>query len=424
MEPVFREIRSRERVNQRRVLKAFQLAGVAESDLSGSTGYGYGDPGREKLEQIYATLFGTEAALVRPQIASGTHALTALLFGLLRPGDRLILGAGLPYETLQRVIWGPAAGNLSEWGVDVEVVPPADDGRIDAAAVLARVTPNTRMIMIQRSRGYEGGASHSIDELAQVSRRLKAGAPQVLLAVDNCYGEFVEIFEPTQVGFDLAAGSLIKNPGGGLAPSGGYIVGPQAAVEQVAARVTAPGIGMAVGPTLGLIRSFLQGLFLAPHVVSEALQGSVLVSWVMEALGFGVHPRWDEPRTELVQQVILGDPEAVVAFCRGIQAASPVDSRAHPVAANLPGYRDPVIMAAGTFVLGSSIELSADGPMRPPYAVYVQGGLSLGHVALALERAIAELTQRGMVPQERWRAAWDRMGSSADVGSVGRREPS
>lgn len=422
LEPVFREIRARERINQRRVLKAFQLAGVAETDLAGSTGYGYGDPGREKLEQIYATLFGTEAALVRPQIASGTHALTALLFGLLRPGDHLILGAGLPYETLQRVIWGPAAGNLSEYGVDAQVVPPKEDGRIDVDAILARVTPNTRMIMIQRSRGYEGGASHTIEELAQAARRLKAGAPGVLLAVDNCYGEFVELYEPTQVGFDLAAGSLTKNPGGGLAPSGGYIVGPAEAVEQVAARVTAPGIGLAVGPTLGLIRSMMQGLFVAPHVVSQALQGSVLVSWVMEALGFPVRPRWHEPRTELVQQVVLGDPEAVVAFCRGIQAASPVDSRAHPVAAQLPGYRDPVIMAAGTFVLGSSIEMSADGPMRPPYAVYVQGGLSLGHVALALERAIQELLQLGRIPDDRWRAAWARLEAPADVGSSGRPE--
>lgn len=361
---------------------------------------------------------------MRPQIASGTHALAALLFGLLRPGDRVVFGAGLPYETLQRVIWGPAAGHLCEWGIDAQVVPPAKDGRIDVEAVLARITPNTRLIMIQRSRGYEGGGSHSIEELAEVARRLKAEAPGVLLAVDNCYGEFVETLEPTQVGFDLAAGSLIKNPGGGLAPSGGYIVGPRAAIEQVAARVTAPGIGMAVGPTLGLMRPFLQGLFLAPHVVSEALQGAVLVSWVMEALGFDVHPRWDEPRTELVQQVVLKDPEAVLAFCRGIQAASPVDSRAHPVAADLPGYRDPVIMAAGTFVLGSSIELSADGPMRPPYAVYVQGGLSLGHVALALEQAINELTQRGMVPEERWRAAWERVGAPAHVGSLGRREPS
>ncbi|BAS27592.1 hypothetical protein LIP_1746 [Limnochorda pilosa] len=402
------------------MLDALHAAGVTEADLAGSTGYGYGDPGREKLEAAYAALFSTEAAVVRPQLASGTHALAALLFGLLRPGDRLLLAAGLPYETLQRVIWGPAAGCLAEWGVEARVVPPGPRGVVDADAVLREAGPTARLLLVQRSRGYEGGSSHGVGELGRLAERLKAEAPQLLLAVDNCYGEFVEEVEPTQVGFDLAAGSLIKNPGGGLAPSGGYVVGPAAAVEQVAARVTAPGIGLEVGPTLGLLRPYFQGLFLAPHVVAEALQGAVLVAAVMEALGFPVAPRWDEPRHELVQEVTLGDPAAVLAFCRGIQAASPVDAMARPEAAHLPGYRDPVVMAAGTFVQGSSIELSADAPMRPPYAVYVQGGLSLGHVALGLERALFELTLGGMLPAERWRAVSDRLGRPAHVGTTER----
>lgn len=420
LQPAFHQVRRRERLHQRRVLEAFRRAGVTETDLAGSTGYGYGDPGRDKLERVYATLFGTEAALVRPQIASGTHALTALLFGLLRPGDRLLLAAGPPYETLQRVIWGPAPGSLAEWGIEARVIPPAPDGSIDVDALLREAAPPARMVLVQRSRGYEGGRSHSIEELGRAARRIRQDAPHLLLAVDNCYGEFVEEAEPTQVGFDLAAGSLIKNPGGGLAPSGGYVVGPEEAVERVASRVTAPGIGLEVGPTLGLLRPYLQGIFLAPHVVAEALQGSMLIALVMEALGFPVAPRWDEPRHELVQEVTLGDPDAVLAFCRGIQAASPVDSMAHPEPATLPGYKDPVIMAAGAFVLGSSIELSADAPMRPPYSVYVQGGLSFAHVALAVEEALAQMTRRGILPEGRWRTAWNRLEQPAPVGSTGR----
>jgi cystathionine beta-lyase family protein involved in aluminum resistance len=383
-------------INQAKVLRAFQEAGVADIHFAGSTGYGYSDVGREKMEEVFARVFQTEAALVRVQFASGTHAIACGLFGALRAGQKLVAAAGAPYDTLRQVITGQP-GSLTEWGVAYEEVPLRPDLRVDIPAV-AEAAKSADVVFIQRSRGYSLRPTLSVREIGAIIAAVKAANPNVICVVDNCYGEFTEEREPSEVGADLVCGSLIKNPGGGIAPTGGYVVGRKDLIERVAARLIAPGIGTEVGANLGVNRLFLQGFFLAPHVTGEALRGALFTAAFFAGLGFGVRPRWDEPRSDLVQAVELGSGPALVAFCEAVQAASPVDAHVRPEPWDMPGYEDQVIMAAGTFVMGSSIELSADGPMRAPYAVYFQGGLTREHVLLAAVRAAAYLGKKGLLP--------------------------
>ena len=383
--------------NQARVLSAFQEAGVSEVHFAASTGYGYNDIGREKLDEVFARAFGAEAGLVRIQFASGTHTIATGLFAVLRPGDRLIAAAGAPYDTLQQVIHG-APGCLTEWGVRYEEVPLRPDLTVDLEGVARAVRrPDARCLLIQRSRGYSLRAPLTVAEIGAIIRVAKEANPDVTVLVDNCYGEFVEAQEPPHVGADLTCGSLIKNPGGGIAPTGGYIVGRADLVERAAAQLFAPGIGPEVGANAGANRLLFQGLFLAPHVTGEALRGAQFTAAFFAHLGFAVRPAFDEPRSDLVQAVELGSPEGLEAFCQAVQKASPVDAHVRPEPWAMPGYSDPVIMAAGTFVQGSSIELSADGPMRPPYVAYFQGGLTREHVMLAALRAANELAAAGVL---------------------------
>lgn len=384
-------------LNQAKVLRAFQEAVVADVHFAGSTGYGYSDIGREKIDELFARVFHTEAALVRVQFASGTHAITTGLFGVLRPGDRLIAAAGAPYDTMQQVIH-QTPGGLTEWGITYEEAPLLADGTVDIPLV-ARLAaqPDAKVVLIQRSRGYSLRPTLSIAQIGAIIAAVKAANPTVICLVDNCYGEFVEEQEPSDVGADLVCGSLIKNPGAGIAPTGGYIVGRADLVEQASTRLFAPGIGMEVGSNFGVNRLVLQGLFLAPHVTGEALKGAQFTAAFFAKLGFGVRPAYDDARSDLVQAVELGTGEGLVAFCEAVQAASPVDSHVRPEPWAMPGYVDPVIMAAGTFVQGSSIELSADGPMRAPYAAYFQGGLTREHVLLAALSAANSLVARGIL---------------------------
>lgn len=393
--------RARGERNAVRVLAAFRRAAPPSHVLAGTTGYGYDDLGREALDQIYADVFGAEAALVRPQFVSGTHALATGLFGLLGPGDRLV-ALGEPYDTIRTVIGTgdpPARGTLRALGVAYEVIPLADDGSPELSQLRARLTrsyPGRTVVLLQRSRGYAWRRSLSIEDLARTIAAIRELCPDAVVFVDNCYGEFVEEREPPMVGADLCGGSLIKNPGGGIAPTGGYLAGRRDLIESAAERLTAPGLGSHVGPTLGLARTLLQGLFLAPLVVSQAVAGAIFLACYFEHLGFAVAPRFNEPRSDIIQAIKLGSREAVIAFCGGIQAASPIDSQAHPEPWDMPGYPDQVIMAAGTFVQGASIELSADAPMRAPFAVYVQGGLLAAQVKLAALTAAQELRTRGL----------------------------
>ncbi|MCL6516552.1 MAG: methionine gamma-lyase family protein [Alicyclobacillus sp.] len=377
--------------NQRRVLEALWAEGVGAHDLNGSTGYGYGDEGRDKLERVFARVFGAQAALVRPQVISGTHALRLGLFGVLRPGDHLVFATGTPYDTLESVVGlRPAPGSLAEWGVSHTVVPLTEDGGVDIRRVMDALTPRTRAVFFQRSRGYSDRRALSVGDLEAAFGALRSALGDgLVLMVDNCYGEFVEDREPTHAGADLVMGSLIKNPGGGVAPTGGYVAGRAEYVQRAAEQLTAPGIGLEAGPSLGVLRLFYQGLFLAPHTVAQALKGSILAACVLERLGFEVSPRWQEPRSDLILSARFGDPRALLAFCQAVQSAAPVDAFVRLEAAPMAGYEDQVVMAAGTFIQGGSLELSADGPMRPPYTGYMQGGLTLEHVVIALER-IAE----------------------------------
>jgi cystathionine beta-lyase family protein involved in aluminum resistance len=372
--------------NQRRVLEALWAERVTASDLQGSTGYGYGDEGRDKLERVYARVFGAEAALVRPQVVSGTHALRLGLFGVLRPGDHLVFATGAPYDTLEAVVGlRPAPGSLAEWGVSHTVVPLADGGSVDLDGVRAALTPRTRAVFFQRSRGYSDRRALSVAELEVSFRALRAERADLVLMVDNCYGEFVEDREPTHAGADLVMGSLIKNPGAGIAPTGGYVAGRAEWVARAADQLTAPGLGAEAGPSLGVLRLLYQGLFLAPHTVAQALKGSILAARVLECLGLEVSPRWQEPRADLILAARFGDPDRLLAFCQAVQGAAPVDASARLEAAPMAGYEDRVVMAAGTFIQGGSLELSADAPMRPPYIGYLQGGLTFEHVVIALE---------------------------------------
>lgn len=384
--------------NQLKVIHAMQKCKVSEACLYSTTGYGYNDLGRDTLEQVYAACFGTEDALVRPQIACGTHALATALSGNLRPGDELLSPVGKPYDTLEEVIGiRPSNGSLAEYGVAYRQVDLKEDGSFDYEGIRAAINEKTRLATIQRSKGYQTRPTLSVTRIGELISFIKSIKPDVICMVDNCYGEFVEIQEPTQVGADLMVGSLIKNPGGGLAPAGGYIAGKKEYVENAAYRLLSPGLGKEVGATLGVNQSFYQGFFLAPTVTAGALKGAVFAANVYERLGYPVVPNGTESRHDIIQAVTLGSPEAVIAFCQGIQAAAPVDSFVAPEPWAMPGYDSDVIMAAGAFVQGSSIELSADGPIKPPYAVYFQGGLTWQHAKLGILMSLQKMVDAGCV---------------------------
>ncbi len=384
LEKRFSDIDSVRDYNQIKVLSAMQQAGLAERHFAVSTGYGYEDVGRDTLDEIYASVFETEDAMVRSQIVSGTQALSIALFGILRPGDELLAATGKPYDTLEEVIGiRPGVGSLREFGVSYRQVDLLEDGTPDYERIGESITPATKLVAIQRSRGYSYRSSFSIEEIRKVIRTAKAKRPDILVLVDNCYGEFVERLEPTQVGADLIVGSLIKNPGGGLALNGGYLAGSKDCIELCASRATAPGLGKHVGASLGNCRRMIQGFYLAPHVVAESLKGAVFTAALFERLGFLTSPSPWEPRSDIIQAIRFERADMLKAFCRAIQAAAPVDSFAVPEAWDMPGYESPVIMAAGAFVQGASIELSADGPMIPPYIAFMQGGLVYANVKLA-----------------------------------------
>ncbi|MHB8171100.1 MAG: methionine gamma-lyase family protein [Thermincolia bacterium] len=391
--PVYRRLDALSAVNHRKVLKAFQNHQVSDYHLKGSTGYGYSDLGRDTLDKIYAQVFGTEAALVRGQIVSGTHAIALCLYGVLRPGDLLVSATGAPYDTLEEIlgIRESTPGSLREYGVNYRQVDLTPDHQIDLVALEMVLEDSPKMVMLQRSRGYSWRPSFKIKTLAKVIQLIKEKSPNTVVFVDNCYGELVEELEPTQVGADLIAGSLIKNLGGGLAPTGGYVAGRQDLVEMASYRWTAPGIGAAVGASLDFNRVFYQGLFLAPHIVTEALKGAVFAAALMNRLGYPVSPQFDEERTDLIQAIGLGCRDKLIAFCQGLQQGCPVDSHVIPEPWDMPGYSEQVIMAGGTFIQGATLELSADAPMREPYAVYFQGGLSREYIKLGVLAALEGL---------------------------------
>ena len=394
----FRHIDQVAEFNQAKVIAAMQKNRVNATHFNLSTGYGYDDEGRDNLERVYADCFGTEAALVRPQITCGTHALALALGANLLPGDELLSPVGGPYDTLEEVIGiRPSPCSLKEYGVSYRQVDLLPDGGFDYDGIRAAINEKTRLITIQRSKGYATRPSYSVEEIGKLIAFCKECKPDVLCMVDNCYGEFVETREPTNVGADMVVGSLIKNLGGGLAPTGGYICGRKSCIERCAYRLSAPGLGREVGANLGLLTSFYQGLFLAPTVVSSAVRGAVFAAGCYERLGFRVVPGSGETRRDIIQAVELGSREAMVAFCKGIQSAAPVDSYVTPEPWAMPGYESEVIMAAGAFVQGASIELSADGPIRPPYAVYFQGGLTWFHAKLGILMSIQKLLDAGII---------------------------
>ncbi|MDY3919406.1 MAG: methionine gamma-lyase family protein, partial [Candidatus Limivivens sp.] len=384
--------------NQLKVIGAMQKNRVSMEHLGSTSGYGYNDIGRDTLEDVYASVFHTEAALVRPQITCGTHALGVALSGNLRPGDELLSISGKPYDTLEEVIGiRPSKGSLAEYGVTYRQVDLLPDGNFDFDGIRSAITPKTRLVAIQRSKGYQTRPTLSVAKIGEAIACVKAVRRDLVCMVDNCYGEFVETTEPSDVGADMVVGSLIKNPGGGLAPIGGYIAGTRECIENAAFRLTTPGLGREVGASLGVNKSFYQGLFLAPTVVNAALKGAIFAANIFEKLGFPVVPNGRESRHDIIQAVEFGRPEGVIAFCKGIQAAAPVDSYVTPEPWAMPGYDSDVIMAAGAFVQGSSIELSADGPIKPPYAVYFQGGLTWPHAKLGILMALQKLTEAGIV---------------------------
>ena len=394
----FRHIDQVAEFNQAKVIAAMQKNRVNATHFNLSTGYGYDDEGRDNLERVYADCFGAEAALVRPQITCGTHALALALGANLLPGDELLSPVGGPYDTLEEVIGiRPSPCSLKEYGVSYRQVDLLPDGGFDYDGIRAAINEKTRLITIQRSKGYATRPSYSVEEIGKLIAFCKECKPDVLCMVDNCYGEFVETQEPTNVGADMVVGSLIKNLGGGLAPTGGYIGGRKSCIERCAYRLSAPGLGREVGANLGLLTSFYQGLFLAPTVVSSAVRGAVFAAACYERLGFRVVPGSGETRRDIIQAVELGSREAMVAFCKGIQSAAPVDSYVTPEPWAMPGYESEVIMAAGAFVQGASIELSADGPIRPPYAVYFQGGLTWFHAKLGILMSIQKLLDAGII---------------------------
>lgn len=383
--------------NQLKVLKAMQDNQVSEACLCGTTGYGYNDLGRDTLEKVYAALFHTQDALVRPQITCGTHALALALMSNLRPGDELLSPVGKPYDTLEEVIGiRPSRGSLAEYGITYRQVDLLADGSFDYENIRKNIRERTRLVTIQRSKGYQTRPTLSVERIGELIAFIKGIKPDVICMVDNCYGEFVETLEPSDVGADMVVGSLIKNPGGGLAPIGGYIAGKKECVENAAYRLTSPGLGKEVGASLGILSGFYQGLFLAPTVTAGALKGAVFAANVYENLGCAVIPDGRESRHDIIQAVTFGKPEGVIAFCKGIQAAAPVDSHVTPEPWDMPGYDSKVIMAAGAFVSGSSIELSADGPIKPPYAVYFQGGLTWQHARFGILKSLQSLLDSGV----------------------------
>lgn len=385
-------------INQMKVLKALQDCKVSEACLLGTTGYGYNDMGRDTLEEVYAKIFHTEDALVRPQITCGTHALALALMSNLRPGDELLSPVGKPYDTLEEVIGiRDSKGSLKEYGISYAQVDLLPDGGFDYDNIEKAINEKTKLVTIQRSKGYQTRPTLSVTRIGELISFIKNIKPDVICMVDNCYGEFVETIEPTDVGADMVVGSLIKNPGGGLAPIGGYIAGKKECVENAAYRLTSPGLGKEVGASLGILQSFYQGIFLAPTVTAGALKGAIFAANLFERAGFAVVPNSTESRHDIIQAVTFGTPEGVVAFCEGIQKAAPIDSFVTPEPWDMPGYDSQVIMAAGAFVSGSSIELSADGPIKPPYAVYFQGGLTWQHAKFGILTAYQSVKNAGLI---------------------------
>lgn len=384
----FEQIKQVREYNQYKVLKAMQEANLSDNHFNWTTGYGYNDIGRDKIEEIYSKVFNTEDAIVRPIIVNGTHALTLCLQGLVRPGDEILSVTGKPYDTLEGVIGiREEKGCLKEFGVTYNQVDFLENGEVDLNGIKEKINDKTKLVMIQRSKGYSWRKSLTIDDIKEVIDTVKSIKPEVIVMVDNCYGEFIETKEPTDVGADIMAGSLIKNPGGGLALTGGYIVGKKDLVELISYRLTSPGIGKECGLTFGTSRTVLQGFFLAPYVVSQALMGAIFCARMFEKLGYDVLPKYDDLRSDIIQCVRLNSADDVIAFCQGVQAAAPVDSYVKPEPWAMPGYESEVIMAAGAFIQGSSIELSADAPIKPPYNVYFQGGLTFDHSKMGTLKA-------------------------------------
>ena len=398
LKPRFEEIDKVAEINQLKVLKALQDCKVSEACLLGTTGYGYNDIGRDTLEEVYAKVFHTEDALVRPQITCGTHALALALMSNLRPGDELLSPVGKPYDTLEEVIGiRKSKGSLKEYGISYSQVDLLPDGGFDYDNIAKAINEKTKLVTIQRSKGYQTRPTLSVTRIGELISFIKNIKPDVICMVDNCYGEFVETIEPTDVGADMVVGSLIKNPGGGLAPIGGYIAGKRECVENAAYRLTSPGLGKEVGASLGILSSFYQGLFLAPTVTAGALKGAIFAANLFERAGFDVVPNSTESRHDIIQAVTFGTPKGVVSFCEGIQKAAPIDSFVTPEPWDMPGYDSKVIMAAGAFVSGSSIELSADGPIKPPYAVYFQGGLTWQHAKFGILTAYQSVKNAGLI---------------------------
>ncbi|MGE7779027.1 aminotransferase class I/II-fold pyridoxal phosphate-dependent enzyme [Peribacillus sp. NPDC097264] len=397
--PLHKQVDERIETNQFRVLQSYQKHRVSDSHFNPTTGYGYDDIGRDTLELIYADVFGAEAGLVRAQIISGTHAISTALFGILRPGDELLYITGKPYDTLEEIVGirGSGIGSLRDFQIGYDAVPLMESGSVDFEAVRHAINPKTKMIGIQRSKGYATRPSFTIDEIKEMISFVKEINPEIVVFVDNCYGEFVETEEPCHVGADLMAGSLIKNPGGGIVKTGGYIVGKKDLVEACSYRLTSPGIGAEAGASLYSLQEMYQGFFLAPHVVGQAIKGAMFTAAFLEKIGMNTYPRWDAKRTDLIQSVQFDDKDKMVAFCQAIQYASPINSHVTPYPAYMPGYEDDVIMAAGTFIQGASIELTADGPTRPPYVAYVQGGLTYAHVKMAVLTAVNSLMEKELI---------------------------
>ena len=397
----FEEIDALSEYNQMKVIKAMQKNRVSEACLLGTTGYGYNDLGRETLESVYADIFHTQDALVRPQITCGTHALALALMSNLRPGDELLSPVGKPYDTLEEVIGiRPSKGSLKEYGISYSQVDLLEDGAFDFEGIKNAINEKTKMVTIQRSKGYQTRPTLSVTRIGELIAFIKEIKPDVICMVDNCYGEFTENIEPTDVGADLVVGSLIKNPGGGLAPIGGYLAGTRECIENAAYRLTSPGLGKEVGASLQVMNSFYQGLFLAPGVTANAMKSAIFAANIYEKLGFAVVPNGKESRHDIIQAVTFGSPEGVIAFCQGIQQAAAVDGHVTPEPWDMPGYDSPVIMAAGAFVAGSSIELSADGPIKPPYAVYFQGGLTWQHGKFGIMKTLQRLVEKKIVSSD------------------------
>lgn len=397
----FQEIDRISEYNQIKVIAAMQNQKVSEACLLGTTGYGYNDLGRDTLEKVYADIFHTEDALVRPQITCGTHALALALLSNLRPGDELLSPVGKPYDTLEEVIGiRPSRGSLKEYAISYSQVDLLPDGSFDYENIRKAIKPCTKLVTIQRSKGYQTRPTLSVERIGDLIRFIKGIRSDIICMVDNCYGEFTETIEPSDVGADLVVGSLIKNPGGGLAPIGGYLAGKKECIENAACRLTTPGLGREVGASLQALPSFYQGLFLAPSVTANAMKNAIFAANIYEKLGFSVVPNGTEPRYDIIQAITFGKPEGVIAFCRGIQQAAPVDGHVTPEPWDMPGYDSPVIMAAGAFVSGSSIELSADGPIKPPYTVYFQGGLTWQHGKFGIMKSLQSLVEQGMIPSD------------------------